>query len=632
MMRTLLPKNPLRRLARQFTHWQPRRVHELARDTDAAIAPMVAVLGGSLVLAAGLALDITLYITGNRDLRSATEAAALAAAQNPADAQNRATTYLTRQGYDASVLQSVQVGRYCANSHLTVDQRFDPTFSRCPGSGMANAVRVTATRPSRRFLTGVLGASNPIPDLAATATAARIDEAGIGITSGVLDISTPLVPSIIDTLEVPVNTILGALLNTAPLDLQSRDVEAMMSHDVDAGLFFDNLAQRRNFTGTYNDLLEENGPFVLSDVLNAAADATSDQLSAAALRKVAGSPGAQTQIDLSHMFGLGVWKNMPVGEADARPALRAGMNAYQLLTFATQRVGGKIDLSGLTSTLSGTNSTVRVGAVVMDSGAQPNFSFGPAGETTVATAAARLEVKVGLPDITLLNQRVTVNIPLVLEVAPASGTIDRITCSGTNEQRRDTEIEVTARTGLVSAFIGKATPEVMNRPFGTPILVPTPEAITKLELDLTIIPILPLKINAGIEGKAELTNLVQAATDTRTFGPNGSGKIGSPDTLGIPITVNNRSQISNSVSTLLNKLELNVGTEVNLLGLNLSLLNLRLATLKSQLIQQITGLLTDTISGVVDPLLDAVLGALGIRLGHATVWATGARCGVPVLV
>lgn len=64
MMRTLLPKNPLRRLARQFTHWQPRRVRELARDTDAAIAPMVAVLGGSLVLAAGLALDITLYIRG----------------------------------------------------------------------------------------------------------------------------------------------------------------------------------------------------------------------------------------------------------------------------------------------------------------------------------------------------------------------------------------------------------------------------------------------------------------------------------------------------------------------------------------------------------------------------------------
>jgi uncharacterized membrane protein len=38
------------------------------------------------------------------------------------------------------------------------------------------------------------------------------------------------------------------------------------------------------------------------------------------------------------------------------------------------------------------------------------------------------------------------------------------------------------------------------------------------------------------------------------------------------------------------------------------------------------------LGNVADPLLDNVLAALGIELGHATVWTTGVRCGVPVLI
>jgi len=38
------------------------------------------------------------------------------------------------------------------------------------------------------------------------------------------------------------------------------------------------------------------------------------------------------------------------------------------------------------------------------------------------------------------------------------------------------------------------------------------------------------------------------------------------------------------------------------------------------------------VGSTVDPLLDSVLAALGIQLGDASVWVTGARCGVPVLI
>ena len=66
------------------------RLLRLRHDRRGAVAPMIAALGASLVGAAGLALDVAVYYAANRDLRAATEAAALAAAMNPSQASARA--------------------------------------------------------------------------------------------------------------------------------------------------------------------------------------------------------------------------------------------------------------------------------------------------------------------------------------------------------------------------------------------------------------------------------------------------------------------------------------------------------------------------------------------------------------
>src|SRR5688572_22994458 len=136
----------------------------LWRDRRGAVAPMIAALGATLVGATGFALDAGLYYTANRELRAATEAAALAAAMSPADATARAGEALSRNGYDPAILRSVEVGRYCPDAAMPADQRFDTTFARCPGDGRTNAVRVQTGMPSRRFLTRVLGSANPIPE------------------------------------------------------------------------------------------------------------------------------------------------------------------------------------------------------------------------------------------------------------------------------------------------------------------------------------------------------------------------------------------------------------------------------------------------------------------------------------
>lgn len=237
------------------------------RDQRAVVGPTVAVLAVSLILTVGLALDVSLYRRGNDDLRAATEAAALAAAMDPARAETRARDYLARNGYDPDVLQSVTIGRYCADIGIPSDQRFDPGYSRCPGNGAPNAVRLRTSKPSRRFLTGALPDGVLIPDLSATVTATRIDEAGVEISSGILTVTNSLVNS--------VNDLLGALLGIK-LRLSTADIEALLGGNVDAGLFFDALASRTGHTGTYHELTQDS--YGLQDIALAAADAAGDRV------------------------------------------------------------------------------------------------------------------------------------------------------------------------------------------------------------------------------------------------------------------------------------------------------------------------------------------------------------------
>src|SRR3546814_16605635 len=102
---------------------------------------MIAALGAVLIGAAGFALDGGLYYVSLRNLQAATDAAALAAAQNPAQAAARARDSLSRNGYDPSILRSVELGRYCADAGLGAAQRFDASLALCPGTGQVKDVR-----------------------------------------------------------------------------------------------------------------------------------------------------------------------------------------------------------------------------------------------------------------------------------------------------------------------------------------------------------------------------------------------------------------------------------------------------------------------------------------------------------
>ena len=597
----------------------------LSRDRRGAVAPMIAVLGASLIGATGFALDTGLYIVGNRDLRAATEAAALAAAMNPAQATARARASLSRNGYDPSVLRSVQLGRYCPDARLSSVQRFDPGLTRCPGDGRVNAVRVQTGKPSRRYLTRVLGAADPIPDLAATATAARIDEAGVGITSGILTVTNSLVTS--------VNDLLGALLGIK-LQLNAADIQTMMSGTVDAGRFFDALAARVGESGSYQDLTSRT--VGLQDLLLAAAAAADQPATAATLTLVAGQVSNSYTVPLAGLFGLGVWKNMPVGESNAQPGLRAGLNAYQLLTYAAQAKGASsLDLSSLTGAAF-PGSTVKLTIIGSTPTNRPRFSFGPAGETGVSTSVSRLQLKVRLVDtgissgllglLKLLGVSIDLasDIPVLISIGDSNATIKEIRCAQTGEQARDAQVDVAVSPALISAYVGEVRADAVNStmPYIDPAAV-TP--VTILNAKLFGIPL------TSITAKAVALPVTGGDTSV-TFGPRGSGnpQIGTPgsaqsaEITGTPYAKSNQLLLGQTISTLVTNLDI----QPSVAGISLNILTPLLQVAGNLLRPLLTGLL----DGLVGPVLDNLLAALGLELGNTRVWVTGARCGVPVLV
>ncbi len=599
-----------------------RSLHRLGREEDGAMAPAIAGLGVVMVASVGMALDTGLYFLESRDLRAATDAAALAAAMYPDSAQTRAQDYLQRNNIDPSVLQSVETGRYCPDSALDAGQRFIAGATNCANqsgasNGQANAVRVTTRRPSRRYLSAILGGA-VIPDQTATATAARIDEAGIGVTSGgLLDVTNPLV--------LMVNDLLGALLGIQ-LRLGTAEVEALMGGNVDAGLFFDSLAERSDAGNdpTYSEVAQ--GSYGMADIALAAADATSDNTLKSALTTFASQVSNSYQVPLQGLFDFGVWEDMPVGESDARPALRAGMNAYQLISYAVQAGPVASDLSDLVSTLVPVSS-VKIGLVSSLPGNAPRFSFGAPGETSAFTAALRLQILLDLPVEVPLVASVKVHVPVLLDVAASRAEISQIDCADTADQRQNTRVTVNTTSGLVNAYIGDTPFDPMDKSM---------PAMSAADIENTSLARISMLANlievVDVRGRA-VAQPVSGTTVPVVFGPGGTGAIGTPDAPQPPVVVGNPVSVGDTVNGLVTSLLDSNELQVKILSTCAPLLcsaneSWVRGTVLPGIIRPVTGLVSNT----VDPLLTNLLAALGIQLGHASVWTTGARCGVPVLV
>jgi uncharacterized membrane protein len=587
----------------------------IRRDTRGVAAPIVALLGAVLIGATGVALDAGLYFSQSSNLRSVTEAAALSAAAGAdiTKARANALTYLANNGYPASKLKSIVVtlGYYCPDGDAST-KSFSTTSSACPGGTMGNtALKLETTAQSTSYLTSALGGGALIPQLASSATATRIDEAGLEMTTGVLALNPGLV-----------NSLLSALAGRN-IALTGAQLQVLLASNIDAGLMFDALAARVGQTGNYGTLV--NSTVSLADLLSACATAaaTDNAPASAALLALAAQVGGGIQVPLAGLFNLGVWKNTPIdaggGGTSRKTGLRAGLNSYQLITYALQSGGRTANLVNLSIGVTGV-AAVRLAGMVTSPFNGARFAFGPRGETTVGTAKLRLLLKVQILDPGALlgglglpvTSAPAVDLPLLLQLGEGTASVSGISCG--SQAATDTRVTVAAQSGLLDVFLGNMPTDVLS-----PTRVPVTAAdITPVDL-LNVLGIVrvQLRTTAG-----QVTATSTTATFVQSGASGGNGIIGRPPYGGTAATLGNSVALANTLSTL--QIQPTV-------CLNIILVYTCVTT--GSLVNSVASLVAAPITALgVDPLVDSLLRGLGLQLGYANVWVTGARCGVPVLV
>lgn len=566
------------------------------RRDDGAIAVIAALLLVVLLGFGALAVDVGSFYWTKRRLQAATDAAALAATYalptpTPAtDPTSWATDYLVRNGFGAGQLVSVQTGTYCPETTLAPAARFIVGATDCagfPGFGTGpNAVRVQTRIQAPLYLGKALAGGADGPQIGATATAAQISQAGFSAGTGLLSVNAGLI-----------NAVLGGLLGGS-ITLDAVSYHALLTTNISALGFFQALATNIGVSaGNYGSLLQST--VSVQQVLGAAIDALNQPGSVATLAlqslqaQIVGSP----DLALSSLFNLGIWQGLGIGAANPPPALQAALNVFQLATLSAQLANGAHALTIPASTL-GIPGLADLSAIAtaIEPPITPPFVFGPVG-MEVHTAQVRLQLGLQLLNALSLGGLLgtaPVSLPIYIEIADGDARLSAISC-GTNPAT-DAQVTISAQPAAARVFVGTIDPTAMTNFLTRPGVAPA--ALVNLAGLLQITGTAEVDLGSG-----SATPLVFTQSDIAA----GSVK-----------TVSSTGMLSNLMQVLGSKLVLHV----TLLGAGLS---------TTPITTSLTTLLQPVFAGL-DPLVDGLLTALGIRLGYLDITATGVRCGAPVLV
>ncbi len=562
----------------------PRDKPSLRRDGNGVMSILSAVLISALLFFTGLSVDFGLAMFKKRQLQGATDLAAMAASQNPANAQAIAVTMLTANNLSTAHITSLVLGGYAANTGVAVGKRF------VAGGVPANAVRLsTSFAVPMQFIRAIVPNANLT--VYATATSAQIGEAGLEAGSGLVAISGGLE-----------NQILGGMLGTN-VSLSLVSYQGLAQAQIDALDFLDALASQENISaGTYSQVL--NSTVSVSSILKAEIGALNKEGSLvqgnaaaiAGLQLLAAEIGGSPSISVASLINAGIWQNAPIGKVDRDVALQATMNVYQLTSFAAQIANG----SNLVNAASAINipgvASVSIATTAIEPPQGSYYTFGPVG-MSVHTAQIRLLLTAnllgGLP-LPGVSSGSPISLPVYIEVASGTATLSSITCGKT--PATDGLVGVSAMTGVVNAYVGSVSPALMSN-FSNAVSV-APAVL----------------VNAG---------LVQI-TAQANLGVNGSTQPLSFNQTQIAGGISQRASSMNMATNLLQGLQ-NDHLALTVLGQPIPLL------LPTLVLASLTTLLAPVFSSL-DSVADQALAALGVQVGYLDVTVTGERCGVPGIV
>ena len=524
---------------------------------------------------AGLGVDLGTIFADRRKTQNTADLAAIVAASNLTNAVNAATATVTQNNFPASAMVSVQLGTYTANPAVAPQSRFVT-----PAVGTANAARVTLNTQTplyfARYLTGKSSYT-----IQTTATATSTEMASFAIGSRLLAVNGGLL-----------NAMLGSMLGTS-LSLSVMDYNSLISAKIDALDFLSALATRVNLTGvTYNDLLNSN--VKVGDILAAAL--TTQQITnganaaTTALSTISQAvTGSTTRISPGSLIDLGPFANLRVGQ---KPKVSASVSVFDLINTVAQISNGSHQIATTVNLGLPGIANVSVLATVGERPVGSNWIAVGTQGVSVHTAQTRLLVQIQVLGSGAVS---TVNLPVYVEVASGTATLNAVSCGHPNVNTSTVTIGVTP--GIVDAWIGGVTPADMTNFTSKPN--PPPATLVNLApLPITVTGL----AHAGM-GNTTPTNVTFSYSDIQA---------------GTKKTVTTTNFLSSLTGSLLGDLSLSV----NVGGLGLG-------------IPGLGGLVTGILNGVtspVDQVLASLLSTLGIGIGQVDVWVMGVRCDGAVLV
>lgn len=427
----------------------------LWRDTRAGVGVFVALAMPLLAGFAAFAVDLGTIQLDARRLQGVADAAALAAASDPARADAVARGLVTASWSGASILRVVP-GRYRADPAVPVAQRFV-----ADASGDAAQVQVSAQSPT--FFAKIFGVQTV--QIVRQATAQRRAVASFSIGSRLVGLDGGVL-----------NALLSALTGRT-VTLGVLDQNALVSSNVDLVQLLDRVRVRARLSASdYATLLSSE--VQVGDVLAALGDtlnASGQAAAAGAVGRIGAAVGGQT-IRLGALIDVG-----PLARQAGAGGLSARLPVLAFMTAVLETGGARRLALDLGTSVPGVASLKLMVAIGERAQSSPWLAISDKGETIVRTAQARIYARARLAPTLLpgLSSLASVDLPLFVEAAGAEARLKSIDCGATPRS-----VTLEGRVSPVQAAIGNVD-EASLGDFSRAVTPSTARIVDTLLVDVT---------------------------------------------------------------------------------------------------------------------------------------------------
>ena len=401
------------------------RGRRLWRERRGGVGVFVACAMPLFAAFAAFAIDFGTVHLDARRLQGVADAAALAAAGDPAQADTAARALVAASWTQAAVVRTIP-GRFRADTRVAIAQRFVPD-----AHGDAAQVQVATESPT--FFAKVFGISSV--RIVRQATAQRRAAASFSVGSRLVGVEGGVL-----------NALLSALTGRT-ITLGVLDHRALIQSDVDLFQLLDRVALRAGLSVTnYGELLA--AEVRVSDVFGALGDAlnASGQGNAAnAVGRIVAALGGQT-IRLGALIDAGPLARQASGGSGV-----ARVPVLPLVTTVLQTGGARRLSLDLGATMPGLASTKLLVAIGERAPSSPWLAVTEQGDTVVRTAQARIYARARLAPTLLpgLSSLASIDLPLFVETASAEARLTKIECRASPPA-----VTIEGRVGPVEAAIG----------------------------------------------------------------------------------------------------------------------------------------------------------------------------------